>query len=81
MKTEIIKNNNVQDIKYPCLMINEDYGLIVLAVRNSRKDFFEGSLLSKTKTYLRVEIGEYDDSWILKNFKSFTDKLVLSNEE
>ena len=73
MKSEVIEKE-VEDIKYPCLMVSEVTGCIVLFEEDSC-----GVTVNPDK-HLVFPIGHYSNGWIMRCFSKFKGKVILQND-
>lgn len=76
MKTEII-NTMKKDIVYPCLMISELSGMILL-VEDKDGSYARGAVLDPGESEHRI--GEHSSRWDGRIFKPFEGKIMLSND-
>lgn len=77
MKITIAEAKKEEELKFPCLMVNED-GTIVLASNFKDGLFSAFILVSKTDC---INAGEYHRKWDVTFFKPFHGSITLSNED
>lgn len=73
----IVKDTNKQ-IMYPCLMIGEETGVIILAYKETSLDNIEGVVVYKG--YGDRGIGAFYDKWNRGRFTLFEGTVELSND-
>jgi len=67
----VIKENDKKEIIYPCLMIGEHTGVVVLFEKKG-----VGMVVNNCPQY---GIGHYSNEWVMINFKPFNGTIELSN--
>ena len=70
MKVEINNKEQNNEIKFPCLMISKNGGLV---------------LMTKNKVVIVLnnfpnKLGTYSEDWHMENFTPFNGSITLSNE-
>ena len=71
MKVEV--KDKVSDIKYPCLMKESEWGIIVLFDK-----YKCGTCIKGGTSYHRI--GDYNTDWIMPLFKLFEGEITLKND-
>ena len=74
MKVELIEKE-VEDIKYPCLMVSEETGCIVLFEEDSC-----GVVVNLDNSLVFATIGRYSKDWNMSRFSKFNGKVILKND-
>lgn len=72
-----IKEKPNKNFKLPCLLINKEDNLVVLA-NSYTGSSFNGIVLYEGST--SYEKGHVSDKWTTDVFELFTDELILSND-
>jgi hypothetical protein len=75
MKVEINNKEQNTEIKFPCLMINKNLKIIVLATSIN----FETNSLSGT-CVTKKGIGVYSIDWTANEYTPFNGSITLSND-
>jgi len=71
MKAEIIEKECEKKIMYPCLMKTE-LGLIVLFIKEE-----VGTVIIGDENWTS---GEFNNEWIMNDFRKFEGRLILEND-
>jgi len=71
VKVTVESGNN--DIKYPCLMKNDNGKIVLFSGHNC------GTCLNNVGLYLTA--GEYSDDWAMSQFSMLNGKIILENEQ
>ena len=78
----LIKSSESQKrrtISYPCLMENKVLNVILLAVRETSTDTFEGMII-KSLNDIGFRFGEYSKTWNKGEFSEYVGKVELIND-
>jgi len=70
MKIKINNKEQNTEIKFPCLMISKDNGIVLMTEPE------KGTVLNNFPN----PIGYYSEEWYMPNFKPFNGSITLSNE-
>lgn len=73
----IVKEDNKQ-IEYPCLMVGEETGVIILAYRVTPNGYIEGVVVNKGNG--ERSVGCTYDRWNKDRFTLFKGAIELSND-
>lgn len=73
----IVKEDNKQ-IEYPCLMVGEETGVIILAYRDTPNGYIEGVVVNKGNG--ERSVGCIYDRWNKDRFTLFKGIIELSND-
>ena len=73
MKVELIQKE-MEDIKYPCLMVSEKTGCIVLFEEDSC-----GVVVNSDNSLVHA-IGYYSKYWKMSDFIPYKGKVILQND-
>jgi len=71
MKVEV--KDKVSEIKFPCLMVTEEYDVIVLFTSLTNGT----CVMSEHPNY---KVGEYSNGWAIDNFNQFDGEITLKND-
>jgi hypothetical protein len=76
MKVEVkVFEENQEEIKFPCLMISNQTGNIVLFSCDKK-----GVVLLRGENPTLWKIGDYGNDFAMENFKPFKGSITLSND-
>ena len=71
MKVEV--KDKVSEIKFPCLMVTEEYDVIVLFTSSTKG-------ICVMSDHPNFKVGEYSNGWVIENFKLFDGEITLKND-
>ncbi len=64
---------------YPCLMVSDHSGLIVLAMKDDGSTKFSGTVVYRGESTTFV-VGRHSDTWELSSFSQFYGAVTLKGE-
>jgi hypothetical protein len=74
----VVKENDIMDWSYPCLVKSSYDGNIILALEKKGEHCFRGIIIHNSNNS-NYHYGEHRNDWMLESFKIFDGELILRN--
>ena len=77
IKSEVIRKVTEEKIDFPCLMVCENTGAIILAAGKTGNGTYAGTLLKGNA----ATPGYYSEKWNKDSYTKFNGSITLTNED